>query len=432
MIIEEGDCLINESLQVISMVLCLVGLLQVLVGPKKAKESVRFYFGFFSISFFCSLFMLLGLILEAQEGALVHEVLRLVTLLVFLSVYTMTYIVCRAFFSRADPSGDNKEIKFLSLGLKALFALQAVVLVLSYFTGFGFYIDSANMYHRGEGFWLILLMWGIEFLMGLYVLIRYSSSFSFIGRISLWTFAASMVVVFVLQISVSGIFFITILTSVFALLLYIITVSNSTELYYQKEREIDKLKVDIMLSQIQPHFLFNSLTVIKYFCRRDPVMAEKAVVNFSTYLRGNMDSLNTNVPVRFTKELEHTKAYLSIEKLRFDDALQIVYDIQTTRFDLPALTLQPIVENAVRHGIRETEDGRGTVTIATRELDDSFEVTVTDDGCGFDPESDEEDKPHIGIENVRYRLKNISGGTLSIRSGIGCGTVATISIPKGE
>ena len=397
MIIEEGDCLINESLQVISMVLCLVGLLQVLVGPKKAKESVRFYFGFFSISFFCSLFMLLGLILEAQEGALVHEVLRLVTLLVFLSVYTMTYIVCRAFFSRADPSGDNKEIKFLSLGLKALFALQAVVLVLSYFTGFGFYIDSANMYHRGEGFWLILLMWGIEFLMGLYVLIRYSSSFSFIGRISLWTFAASMVVVFVLQISVSGIFFITILTSVFALLLYIITVSNSTELYYQKEREIDKLKVDIMLSQIQPHFLFNSLTVIKYFCRRDPVMAEKAVVNFSTYLRGNMDSLNTNVPVRFTKELEHTKAYLSIEKLRFDD-----------------------------------EDGRGTVTIATRELDDSFEVTVTDDGCGFDPESGEGDKPHIGIENVRYRLKNISGGTLSIRSGIGCGTVATISIPKGE
>lgn len=424
--------MINESLQVISMVLCLVGLLQVLVGPKKAKESVRFYFGFFSISFFCSLFMLLGLILEAQEGALVHEVLRLVTLLVFLSVYTMTYIVCRAFFSRADPSGDNKEIKFLSLGLKALFALQAVVLVLSYFTGFGFYIDSANMYHRGEGFWLILLMWGIEFLMGLYVLIRYSSSFSFIGRISLWTFAASMVVVFVLQISVSGIFFITILTSVFALLLYIITVSNSTELYYQKEREIDKLKVDIMLSQIQPHFLFNSLTVIKYFCRRDPVTAEKAVVDFSTYLRGNMDSLNTNVPVRFTKELEHTKAYLSIEKLRFDDALQIVYDIQTTRFDLPALTLQPIVENAVRHGIRETEDGRGTVTIATRELDDSFEVTVTDDGCGFDPESGQGDKPHIGIENVRYRLKNISGGTLSIRSGIGCGTVATISIPKGE
>ena len=72
------------------------------------------------------------------------------------------------------------------------------------------------------------------------------------------------------------------------------------------------------------------------------------------------------------------------------------------------------------------------MTIATRELDDSFEVTVTDDGCGFDPESGEGDKPHIGIENVRYRLKNISGGTLSIRSGIGCGTVATISIPKGE
>ena len=188
-----------------------------------------------------------------------------------------------------------------------------------------------------------------------------------------------------------------------------------------------------MLSQIQPHFLYNSLTVIKHFCRRDPELAEKAVVDFSTYLRGNMDSLNIDVPIMFETELKHTNAYLSLEKLRFEDNLQIKYDIECTDFSLPPLTLQPIVENAVRHGVRETDDGKGTVTIATRELDDRYEITVSDNGNGFDPQQHPEtDKPHIGIENVRYRLKNMCGGTLAFDSVIGQGTVATISVPKGD
>lgn len=421
----------NETLQIISMVLCLIGLLQVLVGPKREKEPVRFYIAFFSISFFYSMFILIGLRLRGQEGELVHEVLRLANLFEFLSAYSMTFIVVKHVLARLTPSGDNKETRILSLGLKTVFAFQTAVLVLSYFTGFCYYIDSANVYRRGEGYWLLILMWVIEYLLGLYILIRNRKRFSISGLIYLSIFVVVVIVAFLLQILAGDIYFISISTSISALLLYIITVTRNTELYHQKEREIDRLKVDIMLSQIQPHFLYNSLTVIKHFCRCDPAAAEKAIVDFSAYLRGNMNSLNTNVPVAFTKELEHTKAYLSLEKLRFDDALQIVYDIKTVGFDLPALTLQPIVENAVRHGIRETEDGRGSVTIATQELDDSFEVTVTDDGCGFDPESRDDNKPHIGIENVRYRLKNISGGTLSFRSEIGRGTVATISIPKG-
>ena len=146
-----------------------------------------------------------------------------------------------------------------------------------------------------------------------------------------------------------------------------------------------------------------------------------------------MDSLSVDVPILFENELNHTKAYLSLEKLRFEGDLKIKYDIQSTGFYLPALTLQPIVENAVSHGIRETKDGKGTVTIATRELDECYEIAVTDDGTGFDPDNyPESDKPHIGIENVRYRLKNMCGGTLSFQSAIGQGTVATISLPKGE
>lgn len=113
--------------------------------------------------------------------------------------------------------------------------------------------------------------------------------------------------------------------------------------------------------------------------------------------------------------------------------MDINYDIETKAFLLPPLTLQPIVENAVRHGIRETRDGKGTVTIATREYDDRIEVVVTDDGKGFDTQKDPDTgKPHIGIENVRYRLRDMCGGTLTIKSEIGQGTVAVISVPKRE
>lgn len=189
--------------------------------------------------------------------------------------------------------------------------------------------------------------------------VRYIISFSIFAVISATGVAA--------QFFLIDIYYITIASSVCALVLYLLTVRDSSEMYLYKERESDRLKIDMMLSQIQPHFIFNSLTVIKHFCRYDPKLAEKAILDFSRFLRGNMDSLNSREPIYFNKELEHTKAYLSLEKYRFGEDLDILYDIQATQFVLPPLTLQPIVENAVRHGIRETPDGKGTVTIMTRE-----------------------------------------------------------------
>ena len=423
--------MLNETLQIISMVLCLVGLLQVLVGPKKDRAPVRFNIAFFSILFFYAIFILLGLALEAQEGAVVYEALRLSNFFEFLSGFSLTYLVIKRLLYRADPSGESRESKILSVGLKAVFGVQTALLVLSFFTGFCYYIDSANVYHRGIGFTLLFVTWAIEYLVGIYVLIRYRKCFPRLGYIANWIFGVTIAVAFLLQIFFEGIYFITISTSVSALMLYIIFVRESTELYYQAERENDKLKVDIMLSQIQPHFIFNSLTVIKHFCRKHPALAEHAVTDFSRFLRGNMDSIESREPIPFQRELEHTKAYLSLEKLRFGSSLNIKYDIEATSFLLPPLSLQPIVENAVRHGIRETPDGKGTVTIMTREYDDRNEIVVTDDGTGFDPQNKDIDKPHIGIENVRYRLNNMCGGTLTIDSVVGQGTVAVITVPRG-
>lgn len=198
------------------------------------------------------------------------------------------------------------------------------------------------------------------------------------------------------------------------------------------EKELkDGQRVQIMLSQIKPHFLYNSLGAIEELCESDPQMAKAATVAFSRYLRGNMMAIGTASAIPFEKELSHTKFYLELEQIRFEDALQVEYDISCVDFTIPTLTLEPLVENAVRHGIRGNEDGRGTVTISTRELADRFEVSVTDDGPGFDPERMPEDgHPHVGLQNVRERLVQVCGGTLKIESSPAQGTTATIVLPK--
>ena len=192
-------------------------------------------------------------------------------------------------------------------------------------------------------------------------------------------------------------------------------------------------QVQIMLTQIRPHFLYNSLTVIQDLCRTNPEQAETATIQFAKYLRGNMDALQTSSPIPFTAELEHTKEYLTLEQMRFEDKLTVRYDIQCVAFSLPPLTLEPIVENAVRHGVRGNSDGRGDVVIATRECPGHYEITVTDTGPGFDPEKLPKDpgRSHIGLRNVRERLSRMCGGTLNIASEPGKGTCVTITIPKG-
>lgn len=189
-------------------------------------------------------------------------------------------------------------------------------------------------------------------------------------------------------------------------------------------------RIALMLSQIQPHFLYNALSTIRALCHRDPDQAELATIEFTTFLRGNMESLTADKPISFAQELEHTKSYLALEKQRFQDRLNVVYDIQTDLFRLPTLTLQPLVENAVRCGVTQRVEG-GTITIATRETPKAFVVTVVDDGVGFLPDKQpEDDRAHIGISNVRSRLAEMCGGTLDIVSTVNVGTTATITIPR--
>jgi len=198
----------------------------------------------------------------------------------------------------------------------------------------------------------------------------------------------------------------------------------------QAEHELAESRIAIMLSQIQPHFLYNSLAVISRLCDENPAEAKRATVNFSDYLRINMNLLESSEPIPFENELNHTIGFLNLEKTMYGEALNVIYDIETKNFKLPALTLQPIVENAIKHGIDKKEEG-GTITISTKETEGYYFVIVSDDGVGFDTLKTVNDgKPHIGINNVRLRLSLQCKGSLEIASKPGTGTTATIIIPK--
>lgn len=195
--------------------------------------------------------------------------------------------------------------------------------------------------------------------------------------------------------------------------------------------ELQENQMSVMLSQIQPHFLYNALSAICDLCGSEPLKARDALVDFSVYLRENMDSISSK-PVRFYNELSHIDTYLKLEKLRFGDKINVVYDIEAEDFEIQPLTVQPIVENAVKHGICMKENG-GTITLKTSEENGSITITVTDDGVGFDVNSTVTEgsmRSHIGLENVRKRVEKYPGGKLTVESEIGKGTVVTINFRK--
>ncbi len=198
------------------------------------------------------------------------------------------------------------------------------------------------------------------------------------------------------------------------------------------EKELSELNMTLMLSQIQPHFMYNALNTIKYLTKKDPQKAESAIVKFSGYLRANMDSLTQKEPIAFSKELEHVKNYAEIEKLRFGDRLNIEYEIETEEFKVPPLTVQPIVENAIKHGVNQKAEG-GTVTIKTYETGSYNVICVEDDGVGFDVNEKKNDgRSHVGFTNIKKRLEVMLDAHIEVESKVGSGTTVTVKIPKKE
>lgn len=233
-----------------------------------------------------------------------------------------------------------------------------------------------------------------------------------------------------LQWAHPGLHLMPLLLSAAVLQIYSFLHLEQTQRLRKRQIRLTQDRISISLSQIRPHFLYNTLNSIYFLCASDPEQAQRAIEDFSAYLRGNLENLEQSAEIPLQQELDHVRHYLRLEQMRFGEELRVEYDIAAAGFSVPPLSIQPLAENAVKHGLMPRAGG-GTVTIRTRERDDAYEIAVEDDGVGYDPEALlEDDRMHIGIQNVRERLQDICRGALTIQSAPGAGTTAVIRIPK--
>ena len=215
--------------------------------------------------------------------------------------------------------------------------------------------------------------------------------------------------------------------------------SNINAAAKAKELEMEKIvlnaelaesRISTMMSQIRPHFIYNTLGSIEQLCDLDPPKAGELVHDFAKYLRGNFGELDNPKPILMSQEMEHVHHYVSIENVRFPD-MTFSFDMKSEDFHIPALTVQPIVENAIKHGLMKLQKG-GTIRVVSYETETDYCVSVVDDGVGFDTGALVDDRKHVGLRNIRERLKAMVNGTLYIESSVGVGTKVVIKIPKEE
>ncbi|MBR3226632.1 MAG: histidine kinase [Atopobiaceae bacterium] len=209
--------------------------------------------------------------------------------------------------------------------------------------------------------------------------------------------------------------------------MFAIAILEQIEQYIQLQKETARQRASIMVLKMRPHFIHNTMTSIYYLCDQDPKAAQQVTMDFNIYLRKNLTAISSEDTIPFSDELEHTRAYLAVEQVQFANKLIIEFDTPYKQFRIPPLTLQPLAENAVKHGM-----GPNTiplhVVIRTRAIGTGSQIVVEDDGVGFDPTIAND--PDTTLSNIRQRLKFMCNGSMEIESREGGGTRVKITIPQ--
>lgn len=207
----------------------------------------------------------------------------------------------------------------------------------------------------------------------------------------------------------------------------------------QTRDQLAQTRVKNASSQMQPHFLYNALSSIREIVLEDPEYASDLIYDFTTHLRACVRSMSNDAPIPFTQELENVRAYVNIEKMRFGDRLSVEYNCPETDFNIIPLSIQPLVENAVRHGVFDRGAVGGKVIVSTARGDGRIFVYVEDNGVGFDyhktmQEVEDGTRDSSGLANLIFRFATLMTAEVSVDSIIGSGTKVTVTIPstKGQ
>ena len=323
--------------------------------------------------------------------------------------------------------GGEKNSRILALISQIGFVVFVLLDIINIFTGI-FFTAKDGVYLRSK---TMIISQGYQFIMFSIVVVIavINKKLNIREKLAFVLYCIIPLLAIILQNVFKGyaIAYASIIISIEILFLFL-SVQRNIELVKEEQKYKD-VQIKLMLSQIKPHFMYNSLSAISTLITIDPKKAQEALDNFTAYLRMNLTTMTEVKMIPFEDELKHIETYIALEQMRFNDRLKVEFDIQAKDFDVPPLTIQPIVENAVKHGVLKKLEG-GTVKLSTKEEDKSYVIEVEDDGIGFNMEDINFDNVHVGLNNIKYRLNTMCRSDVSINSEIGKGTKITVIIYK--
>ena len=418
--------LINFSAAVTGLVIVLLGLFFTLAMKSLEKWTRRFFVALFSVA-----------------AAYVASDLLSQVSLIFLgpdyAVLSRIAVFCESFFSSLlmpmitvyllRCSGERRKRTPLFASMLTLWLVYVALLIFTQFSTEIYSISSKNVYQRGPWYFVLLVPPATMMIMNCISLFFRRKQLTKKQRAAFTVYLLIPLGCMLIQMFSYGLLMIVIGTSVSAMIMFVFILLDQVDHSIRQQKENAAQQASITVLQMRPHFIYNTLMSIYYLCKQDAEKAQQVILDFSSYLRKNFTAIAKADAIPFEEELEHTRAYLAVEQARFKDQLLVEFDTPFTDFRIPPLTLQPIVENAVKHGM-DPELEPLFISISTRRQDGYAEITVDDSGPGYQPADDNE--PHIGLDNVRERLKMMCKGDLTISRRDCGGTIVTVRIPVQE
>ena len=406
------------------LTLTAVGLCVAVVMPGMGRWNRRFFTALFTVLLLLMGAFLVDLIVyEFHDMALAEQIdVYFQYLLVSLPMPMFTGYLLHL-------CGEDLRKSTLFRLVIGLWGIYFILLGLAQCTTFLYYVTPDNEFIRGSWHPLLVAPLAAIMLLNLAGVIRRRNRLpdkyyvAFLIHLLPMTVATLIhAVIYVPLLVVFGLSFS--MLSMFGIIL-----CDQIEQYMRQQREIAHQRASIMVLQMRPHFIFNTMMSIYYLCAQDSKKAQQVTLDFTSYLRKNFSAIASENTIPFANELEHTRAYLAVEQVQFEDGLFVEYDTPHTRFRVPPLTLQPIVENAIKHGM-DPDSAPLRICIRTRETDAGHEITVEDNGPGFAQTNMDESEPHIALANIQHRLEIMCGGKLTVMPRKGGGTVVKVILPE--
>ena len=404
------------------MVLMLMALAYSIVMPSPDRWSKNYFITFFSLLTLCVSATFVSAILygnpkyvEAEriscyiESALISTLMPMPTILI---LHT-----CK----------EKLINSMLFHAVIALWIVYFIILEIGQFTNIFYIISSDGIFYRTSWFPLMVAPLVLIMLLNLMSLIyrRKKLSKRYIIALLIYMIPLTIFIVIHAFIDIEMVLFLGV--GICALSMYSLIVSDYIMQIIRQEREISHQRASVMALQMRPHFIYNTMMSIYYLCKQDADKAQQVTLDFTSYLRKNFTAIASEELVPFKDELEHARAYLAVEQAQHEDMLYVDYDTLYTDFSVPSLTLQPLVENAVKHSLDPNGDPLH-IYVRTQQTDKASAIIVENNGLDYQPSNDNE--PHIALANIRQRLRMMCKGELTIATREGGGTIVKVIIPN--